>query len=479
MVNRATDFIKNNQWLIVAFLILAVVRIWYVAQPSPVWWDTSIYIGMGKYIFSGGHLGLWEPFRPILWPIIQGAVWRVGIDPLVFGKIFVLLSSFVAMAVVYVIGFRMEGKKTGILAMVLLGITPVFFYFTNVQITDISSLAVGLVGVLLFSRKHYFASGLVVGLAFALRFPQGLIIVALGFAAIFNTLDFQNLKHTFKASFLKLLALAVGFSVILVPYLVFNYIRYQDILLSFKLATSVLVGDLLYLYDGGAWFYALEVFKQNWFSILALAGVAISFTQFKQIRRNETTLAVLFSFMLLFAYLTYQPHKEVRYAIAFLPYLFLMAGFGLVFIYKKTPKSFSRVGMYAIAVALAYFVYSHRGDMRSPIFSKETVAFESYFENHGYVRIVTTSPLHVVYGEVRILQLYETWEAGIGATTWLHSDIDYITLDTGQIFCKNGISECLSLRNTFLSALNKEGVLEYTQVLSGGRELFIYRMKKQ
>ncbi len=479
MVNNVIDFVKNNQWLIVSFMILAVVRIWYVLQPSPIWWDTSIYIGMGKYIFSGGHIGLWEPFRPLLWPIIQGAVWRIGVDPLIFGKIFVLFSSLIAMATVYVLGRSMEGKKTGILAMILLGITPVFFYFTNIQITDISSMAVGLIAILLFSRKHYFASGIVVGLAFALRFPQGLIIVSLCLATIFNTLDFKNLKHTFLTAFLKLLSIALGFAVIFVPYLVFNYMRYNDALLPFELATNVLVGDLLYLYDGGMWFYVVEVFKQNWFAILAIVGVVISFIQFKQIRTNETTLAVLFSFMLLFGYLTYQPHKEIRYAIAFLPYLFLMASFGFIFFYKKVSPNFSKIVFCIFVITLVYFVYNHRNEIRTPVFSQETSIFDNYFKNSGYTRIITTSPMHLVQGEVRILEVYESWETGLDALGRRLLDIDYVTLDTSQIFCKKGKDGCSALKSLFLSSISSFGDLVYTQTTSDGRELSIYHIKKQ
>ena len=40
-------------------------------------WDESVYMGMGKYIYSNGQIGLWEDIRPIVLPLILGLFWKV------------------------------------------------------------------------------------------------------------------------------------------------------------------------------------------------------------------------------------------------------------------------------------------------------------------------------------------------------------------------------------------------------------------
>ena len=53
---------------------------------------------MGKYIFSLGKVGLWEPARPIIWPLILGLVIFVIVTSIpIFGWVIKLAAIWWAL----------------------------------------------------------------------------------------------------------------------------------------------------------------------------------------------------------------------------------------------------------------------------------------------------------------------------------------------------------------------------------------------
>src|SRR3989344_8609538 len=70
---------------------------------SGLWWDSSVYMGMSKHIYSGGGSGLWEPSRPVLWPLIIGLLWKLSPDYIFLGKILSIFISLGSSVVIYLI----------------------------------------------------------------------------------------------------------------------------------------------------------------------------------------------------------------------------------------------------------------------------------------------------------------------------------------------------------------------------------------
>ncbi len=475
-MKKLKDFITTHPWFVGTFLMLTAIRVWYVLLPTTPWWDTSVYIGIGKYIFTGGHVGLWEPFRPLLWPIIQGGVWKIGINPLVFGMIFVFLASVGALLLTYLLGNKMK-EKSGVISMVLLGLTPVFFSFTNVQITDISSMALCLIAILFFSRASYFYAGLFAGIAFAFRFPAGLVILPLGLSILILAFEERvNLAYLKKVC-IGVLRLSLGFLCIILPYLVFNYVAFHDIVLPFKLATQILGGSGS-MYDLGPLFYIKNIFAQNLFSVFAIVGVVMVLLTFKTSRKNSTVVPVVLSLIFFFVYFTWQPHKELRYSIAFLPYLFLMAGYALTVISNRLPKQFSAAVPVVCTVIIFSFVYTSRSQVYNLIPSTESKAYDTYFIDKGYQRIIATSPMQVASADIKIDELFDTWKNAEDALVRRSGSIDYVSIDTSLISCDVAVESCDIEKEAFLKKLGEMGTEEYTATLSNNRELYIYHLQK-
>jgi len=86
--------LKDNYGIIILTGIFLLIRIFFLATRYHLpGWDESVYIGMGKYIYSHGAIGLWESIRPINLPLITGAFWAAGLNPILFGEITIMLFA--------------------------------------------------------------------------------------------------------------------------------------------------------------------------------------------------------------------------------------------------------------------------------------------------------------------------------------------------------------------------------------------------
>lgn len=150
----------------VSFFVLSL----YLFHPADLWWDSSVYVAMGKYIFSFGKAGIWEASRPLVWAAILGFYWMIGLDPVLFGTVTNILFNVGCIILTYLIGRKLFDDKIGFVSALLLTFSPTFFRFTTILYTEISSLFFVLLGFYLFLLKKYTWSGFVLGIAIMSRF---------------------------------------------------------------------------------------------------------------------------------------------------------------------------------------------------------------------------------------------------------------------------------------------------------------------
>jgi len=146
---------KNAIFFVIIFFLFFSILYW-----TPLDWDSAVYIGMGKYIFSFGDSGLWEASRPLLWPIILGLIWKIGLNPVIFGKAISLLFAIGCIFMTYLLGKEVFDENTGLLAAIFIAFTPAFFLAGSQIMTEIPSAFFALTGVYLFIRKRYAYSGI-------------------------------------------------------------------------------------------------------------------------------------------------------------------------------------------------------------------------------------------------------------------------------------------------------------------------------
>ena len=82
--------LKENAGIIIIVALFLFIFLLKLNPDANLWWDSSVYMNMGKYIYSFGETGLYEASRPLVWPLLLGFFWKMGLDDIFFGKLMVL-----------------------------------------------------------------------------------------------------------------------------------------------------------------------------------------------------------------------------------------------------------------------------------------------------------------------------------------------------------------------------------------------------
>ena len=178
-MNAIFEHIGKNKIIYVILLLFFVINLLTIPNYTIVWWDSAVYIGMGKYIYSFGNSGFWEASRPLVWPLLLGFFWKVGLNAVFFGRLLELLFAAGCILLTYLIGKQIFNRKTGILSALFLAFSPTFYFFSTISLSEIPSLFFALISIYFFINKKYFLTGLFSGLAFMTRFLESLVFIAI------------------------------------------------------------------------------------------------------------------------------------------------------------------------------------------------------------------------------------------------------------------------------------------------------------
>lgn len=325
-VKSYQQFLKRPLFYLLLFSLL--LRLLYLSWNHPLWWDTHVYIGMGKYIFSDGQFGIWESFRPLVHPFILGLLWFSNLDPLIYGKILDVIFSLTAVYLTYLIGRKIFNETIGLMAAFIFSFTALFVMFTGLILTEPLAITLGLLGFYLClqpTKKSYLLlGGILIGLSLLTKFPQGLILPA---ALLIVLLAKEKLFWKIKRAAI----LVLGFAVPLVPYLIFNYYRYQNPWEPF-IGGSWIMTTATWIYGSGPTFYLRQFFLQYWI-YLFFFGYLYYFFHLKHWQDSNKS-ALLSSAVLFILYFTIMvPRKEIRYLVTALPFLAVMVAFTIKELY--------------------------------------------------------------------------------------------------------------------------------------------------
>ncbi len=321
--------------LFLVMLFFLLIKIFHLMNQKGMSWDSAVYIGMGKYIFSLGKIGLWESSRPLVWPIFLGFLWKIGLNLVVFGKILGLMFSLGCIYLVYLIGKRAFNEKVALLSVFFVAFNPVFLFYSSSTLTGIPSLFFSLLSIYLFVKNRYFLSGLFVSLSCMTRFLQLFILIPF----IFILYKKRRLK--------KMINFSYGFLIILVPYLILNIFLYKNPIYPFLLQMfmSKYTG---WVFNEPLSFYFINLFKDNFLVLFAIIGTVIIFRQ-----KDYKKSIILGVFWLFFVFFNLIKHKEMRFILVFLPYMCLVMSYG---IFKSLNLVRKRKKLFYLVVIIAGIV---------------------------------------------------------------------------------------------------------------------------
>lgn len=431
---------KHVLLIILAFLSVKLLALGYY---HIVWWDSAVSIGMGKYIYSFGNSGLWEEPRPLVWPLMLGFLWKTGFDAVLAGRILEILFGSLCILMTFLIGRKLFDEKTALLGSLFLAVSPAFFFFDGIMLTEIVSAFFALSAVYLLMSRKYYTAGLLFGIAFMTRFLQLLAFMAVVFIII--TYDKKNIKN--------IIRLSAAFLIPVVLYLALNQILYHNALLPFL--------QQIYLSKNTGWlnfqpitYYFAELFKENVLYLLSFFGI---FLVVKEKNSSKMHIAAIFLFFFVFFNLIKQ--KEMRFLIVLLPYMYLLLSSSIVYLFGKFENRLHKALLItAISLSLAYSAYNINA-----YYQKESGKVNPYAEMESkfvssYGRIWASNPVIAVSGSQKIetLMYYPFFSTGKknelieGA-----ADADFIFMDSCDLACRPSDINCENAKAELISHFKK------------------------
>ena len=386
-----------------ALSILISIRLVYIALPSLVAWDATVYMGMAEYLASSGQIGLWEFFRPPLLPLLFSISKLIQVPIVFWAELLTFLASVGSLFLIYKIGEKIR-PFAGAFAAFALGISTLFMSFSSVPMTEVFGIFFSLSALyLLFIKNSYFWAGMVSGLCFLTRFPYGLLAPI--FYLSFLYFDWRN-KDLWKVLFLRTIYFLSGFSILAVAYLISNYFLYGDVFSPLVSGVKVIEGAI-WIYRRKLGFYENVLFLQNPLFIFSLVTVFLAWFR-GYFSENKRVIYLLFIwFLVFFTYFYQEEHKEARYIITVFPALALLSGISISYFYEKHKRIFFLVGI--AALALVSFLNTHFFVQPKNIVE----SFENFYsllqKEYGKT-VITSTPVVAVYSPVKVLPAYDRFE---------------------------------------------------------------------
>ncbi len=444
----------------------AVIRISYLLLNYPLWWDSHVYIGIGKYIFSHGQLGIWESFRPLIWPFILGLFWKLHFNPFIIGKLLDLIFSLIVIYLTYRIAHSLFSETIALWSAAICSLTPLFIFFTGLILTEPLAMVFGLIGIYLFIQPlnpennttnhsstdsfNLFFSGVFLGLSFLTKFPQGI-----WFGCTFLIIVVQQELGKQKRN--NLLTHSCGFLLIVIPYLLLNYHLYGNPFKAF-IEGSKIVETSTWLYGSGFTFYFTQFFWNV--PIYLFTGYAIYVGYKEKIYTQPQKLLLILISIFTILYFLYVPRKETRYLVTILPFLAILCSYAIIHIYQKlknqpkpliTPLAFIILCCLLIFLSLPDVIYIEQ----PPRFDTEIKTAIHQYNITG--TILTSDPSFVSFLDHRIVTL-----DGIKYAPIIYqrqkNQYQLLFMNDCDLPCSPHNKTCLALKEKFITKIKNENI---------------------
>jgi 4-amino-4-deoxy-L-arabinose transferase-like glycosyltransferase len=442
-------------WGVIWFIF--ILRVWCYTFDPPLW-DSATYVLMGKYLFSGGEVGLIEPFRPIVWPFILGGLWKLGLDPIAYGHILVLILSLGSILLVYCIGKEIFEEKRGMMAALFFSLSPSYFFYQNFLLTENPVLFIGLLSVWLFLKQKYFFSGMVGTLAFFTKFTQIIPLGILGMGALVDSYFTRKPKQ-----FVRWL---IGSLIISTVFFSYHGHLYGDILLPFKDA------QIIYQQVSFRWWEGIKICLSGLFQLEGGIFIFIPLSMYSAFQHSSQPMKRILCFIgiLSFLWIGKLPTEISRFFVTSLPYLFLLAadGFILSYGFLEKRKVFFRYSMIVFAMACVGIQIFRTINIRFP--GNQWNIYQQYIQQHQQEikgNIWIANPTMLIFSELKAdeIMYYPIFDVQkIASLQRKIREADYIFYDDVSLPCRpEGDAICQTAKKQFLQAIKENFRCEWCQ----------------
>jgi hypothetical protein len=334
----------------------------------------------------------------VLWSLIIGAGWFFKINIVLFSRILTFLLSIVSIMLVFLVAKKIFSYRTAVFSAIIWSFSQIFFYLGFHEYTEIPAVTLALAAVLAFVCGRGFIAGILLSLAFLMKFPAGTLLAVFVLCVLLQ----KNWK--------RLLAVSAGFLVPAVPFFIFNQMMYGSILLPILEAHRSIVqvvGCNILRYKPWYQYFGWVIFD-NVLNIFALWGIAATLKNWK-----KQYVLPLFSVIIPLAYFSLLHCRDYRYLVVFLPFVVLFSGKGID-AFVEWLENFKKIGKYAFPVAVIVvfavsavhgIIFYQHNELRNP-----DPAAERYYTwletRHIDGEIWSANPTVAAYTDQRINKIY-------------------------------------------------------------------------
>lgn len=298
---------KEATIIITAFLIAQLYLlkgIW----TQPLSWDPAIYSAMGQHLYTGGELGLWESYRPILLPVILGLFHVFNIPFFGYPQLLMTLISTTGLAGIYKFAKEDFNKETAIYATGITASSGIFIFNAGMIRAETLSMIFIMTSIYLLNKEKQTLSGIAASLAFLTRFPAAIVGLSNAITNIINTTKEKQFREMLSRN----TKLTLGFSILTGLFFLHSHLNYSWVLEPIIRGIKVPAGN------PETQLYGVYYLKELTLSqpLLALTPIGALLA----IRNNKYEISpYLTGLIILYSFQEYFPHKESRYSIIFLP----------------------------------------------------------------------------------------------------------------------------------------------------------------
>jgi hypothetical protein len=354
--------------LLVGILALAfALRLYFFIKTSgqTLWYDEADYMSTAKHWAFGTPYNL-NIHRPPVFQFIGALGFMLGFNEMVIKFIIILLPSLALVYFVYLLGKEMYNEKVGLVAGFLTAVSWTLVFWTNRFQPDFFSMCFQVLAVLFMwkywkSDKIKFAVLAGIFTSFGFLFKLSAVLVPMAFMVFIAVKDrlggFKNKAYYFYS---------LAFLAPLAPYLIWSQMTF-----STPFAFSVGYGISTQL--GFGWYVIkfLYLLSENIIFALFVAGLIISLkfllyadvlVKDKKKCMDPGLFNVITILVVLAWYIFWIRAAEDRWVFLLLPFIFILAGNAIDFIYnfgKKYSKIISVVVILALLAWGGWMQFTH------------------------------------------------------------------------------------------------------------------------
>ncbi len=180
--------------------------------------------------------------------------------------------------------------------------------------------------------------------------------------------------------------------------------------------------------------------------------------------KNIIFVTVLITAVIFVGYFSFQPHKELRYSIAFIPYLSILAGLGVAWTLDKVLFKYILRSVYILGIII--FVYLGRTYLLYQEVDPYKNLYDFFKDKNG--TYISTTPIPAALSDILILDTFENYNATHSFEMAFEKNkdkIDGVIMSSSDIFCeeKSVGGSCEKEIEAIYAKLDKDFKLVYSE----------------